>query len=251
MNSHLSAQEVIATRIVCLPNEHQLHVCMAYQIWGHKKDALQHWRPGDRLVFEVKTDDLGSQVAAVATVIGGTFFHNPSLIWEDNEYPYRISIKFDQYIPPSEREQCTEEVKLILREVEGANWGLLVQKQAPISREATDRLLASITRFPNLIDYALKKIGPLLVTTWNELHGTGDGESENPFGPEVESILNPKWLEKFQNPNPRCIRCSSKNTRLIYYGTLGAPPLHPEQGYEVWGASCIPNMTETFSTTVL
>jgi hypothetical protein len=140
----------MALRLAKVSDEHQLLFCMKNHVWGSKLNRFGKWETGDLLVFIVEKN-----ILALAEISEQGYFSN-DILWEDDLYPYRITVKFKNYllgenkIPfPGTLKHCT-------------NLGFKILTQTPVPKTVEQEILCEVKKFPNSIKKVKKDLEKLL-----------------------------------------------------------------------------------------
>jgi hypothetical protein len=116
---------------VCKEN---LDVALQHSTWANKRNLMKTWEKGDCLLFVT-----GSDVIATATVSGETFTSD-EMLWSDDLYPNRIPIKIlNKKLKLPEKYYDTN-LKPILREEWGPNYGWQILTQQPMVGKMADKI---------------------------------------------------------------------------------------------------------------
>ncbi len=117
--------------------EAQLLVSVANCLWASKQNKFSKWKLGEWLGILVK-----KELGVLARVSGPAFYSN-DILWEDDLYPYRISIEIFKYYEPGSRLDCVSGFE---KQFEDAfiNIGFQIMTQNPFPEYMEKEILKKI-----------------------------------------------------------------------------------------------------------
>lgn len=112
-------------------------ICIKHGLWGSRTNKLKNWNIGDQIVLFVEKN-----VVALAEVISEPF-QDETKIWFDDEYPYRVKIKFNYILQESDWIPVGS-VKDILIGEYGKKWGMSLIALLPQKEKIYNKLAEKI-----------------------------------------------------------------------------------------------------------
>lgn len=124
-------------------DELQFLICLKNGVWASNFNSFKKWLSGDKIVFSVE-----KRFAASATVLGN-YHYDDEFLWDNGLFPHRIKISFDYIVPKDKRIEVSDMKELLINSW-GKNYGWGIQNQTPLKPEDGFKLLEEVSSFDEL-----------------------------------------------------------------------------------------------------
>jgi hypothetical protein len=126
-------------------DEYQFLTCLKHQLWGSSKARFKEWHIGDHLAVIVD-----GYIAALAKVAAKPFLSEEP-VWDNGIFPHRIKLHFEKAFLKENRLPVLGEIRDILTNEWGANYGLGILNQLVLKQNPADRIFQLIDSHGNAI----------------------------------------------------------------------------------------------------
>lgn len=116
-----------------------LNVCIDKQLYGHHKNLLAGWKPGDRVIYYVDQSFAGYGTVASAPYVDHT------RVWPDGVYPHRIKVTPTVVLPRSAWIPLDDHLRGRFQESMGRYWVFAIRGARPIPAGIASHVLRLIS----------------------------------------------------------------------------------------------------------